>query len=1091
MTATDTRPSEAPSVPRPGPPPVLRARGSRALEARALRDLEPWLARREPSGLARPLRIAVASGGLRAHWSRRLVARFGSLAGVRVQTLHALAVEILEREGRGPAGELLFPLLVRRRARVEPALREALDDLVDGYGVVEAAASDLLDAGFEGAHADALSEAVEDALAAGAARERALALVRVAAGIAGDLAAGRAGHRSRLYRDAREALERDPERALPTRALFVHGIRDATGLQADLIEALVRRRGARVWIESPPDPAEPDAPDPGAAFGERLVARLAGAASGLEDDPARPEPPRVEVLHAPGSGAEVRAVAERVRALIDAGTPPEEIALVARHLEPYRIPIRLHLRRLGIPFSGDAAEAGPPGPVRRRLAALGRLLRRRLDAPVETWLDASERLPGGPPLGPGARADLLLGFHALGAARLAEAAAERRGGDDLALPARLGLAPDAGERPPPRRRLARALLDAAIGAAEDLCLRLAAGPPRECLAAHLEWLRALAAGPLGWSVDSPEWRAVASQLVDGARGPGAAAELDAAEFALLVERALGAAVDEPLGGRGAGVQVLDAMQTRGRTFEHLFAVGLARDAFPRAIGEDPLLSDRLRLRLRAVLEALPVKAEGHDEERFLFAQLLSAAPRVALLAPLADDDGKARPVSPLLERLRHAPHVAGPVPVASLHARPGELPRLRPAHEHAVLAGLYGSRDAFERALALAFAEAGSPDAEPRARARRAVVAELDPGLAGSRGLGPYFGFVGPVGARDPRRAGLYVTAVEGAARCAWRTFLERLLRVEPLPDPHGELPSSHPDEAALLIGSLVHRVLERIASAVPGIAAEGGYRLGLEEALRRAPRPVPWPGGAELDALVARAAEELVREQAIGLPGYGRLLALQAGAPLAVARDLDWPDGRDGFGVLGVEVEGALPLAGGRALRFRADRVDGDGRALRLVDYKTGRPPAKQKSETKRLESFAGQVASGKLLQAMAYARAAELCGAPAAEGRYLYLRGEEGLPQRVFGAAPGDEALRGAFEGAVSAVLEAWEHGSFAPRLLEPGKDDEHHACERCGVKEACLRGDSGARRRLAEWLAAGAAGTPAELALVGVWRLHEEAP
>ena len=47
----------------------------------------------------------------------------------------------------------------------------------------------------------------------------------------------------------------------------------------------------------------------------------------------------------------------------------------------------------------------------------------------------------------------------------------------------------------------------------------------------------------------------------------------------------------------------------------------------------------------------------------------------------------------------------------------------------------------------------------------------------------------------------------------------------------------------------------------------------------------------------------------------------------------------------------------------------------------------------------------------------------------------------------------------------------------------------CSFCRVAEACLRGDSGARRRLHGWASeAGEGGGEAERAVLGVWRLAD---
>jgi RecB family exonuclease len=1073
------------------PSPSARIRcgfGPRDLEHRLLEELAGHLSR-DPGALARPLRIVVPSQSLRIHVARRLAGRFAALAGVRVQTLHGLAVEAVQRAGAAPADDWLYPVAVRQCARREPALREQLDPLLDGYGVVEAAVSDLLDAGFEAAHEEGVADALEATLKPGPLRDRAHAVLRVAGRVGEWLERAGAGHRSSLFRAAQRGLEQDAEALLPTRRLWLYGFADATGVQADLIDTLLRRTEAALFVDRPPDPAEPGRTDAGVAFGERFIQRL-GAAR-LERAAGEPSsgPPRVRVLHAPGPHAEVRAVAQRLRARLDAGAQPEELAVVARHLDPYRTPLRLHLRRLGIPFSGLGHRA-PPGPAGRRLASLLALLRRRARAPAERWLDALVQLPGrSGPLSTGRRADLLLALHVLGVARLDELDAVPPGQGDIALPVRLGLAPaDSQARGAPRRRLPRSLLDAAVGAARRLCAHLESWPARAPVDDHRARLRELV-GQLGWRAESDEARALAAELLDPGRLRDVDPDIEFDDFLLLAERSVAAAADGPVGGEGGGVQLLDVMEARGRTFAHLFVVGLSREAFPRTILEDPLLPDGLRERLRDVLELLPVKRDGHDEERFLFAQLLAAAPEVTLSAPLCDEDGKARPVSPLLERLRWGDHVAEAETVPGLQARPVSGGALRPAHEHALLAGLHGSRGHFERVLALALEETSghTGGARETARARCAVLRELDPSRRAAGALGPYFGFVGaPGSARDPRRADVYVTAVEGVARCPWQTFVERLLRVEPLPDAHAELPSADRVAAAPLLGQLVHRVLEEIVR-------DGAPRDDepLEKLLERAPRAVPWPDPQALESRIAGCASEVVRSAGIGMPGYAQVLALQARAHLEQACALDWPGPGAPFGVLGAEVRCRVALPDGRALHFKADRVDAADGALRFVDYKTGRPASDKKSPAGRARDFARQVASGELLQAAAYARAGAAHGAARSEGRYLYLRPEE-TPERVFRVDAGDAQLGGAFDAAVAAVQGAYDRGSFAPRLMKPGSDEEHYRCERCTVKDACLRGDSGARRRLADWLAGPgadeAALSPAERALRAVWRLAE---
>ncbi|HEV7516554.1 MAG TPA: PD-(D/E)XK nuclease family protein, partial [Thermoanaerobaculia bacterium] len=496
-----------------------------------------------------------------------------------------------------------------------------------------------------------------------------------------------------------------------------------------------------------------------------------------------------------------------------------------------------------------------------------------------------------------------------------------------------------------------------------------------------------------------------------------------------------------------------------------------------------------------------------DEERYLFAQLLSAAPAVTLSWQSADDDGRPRSPSPLVERLL-APGGAERLP--PLYALPaGRAPR--PADEHAILAALHGSRRHFGRVLPLAVAagrallpplpSALRLDPGRLAAARLGVLDELDPdrrtpeGRATRQRLGPWFGFVGtlagaPAGASDPRRGDLWVTHLEGMAACPWQTFLTRVLKLEPTPDPLEALPGVD----ALLLGNLVHAVLEAVVLAAAPEVWKGEEAPAWET---REPVAVPWPAPADFERLLRAAAERVVEEEGISLPGMARALAERARPFLAVARQAEWGEPGTALAVLGAEVFGEIAVAdsGGRhrRLRFKADRIDrteGETTGLRLTDYKTGRPVSTAKREDKRAEHFLASVRAGTRLQAVAY----RLAGGPGARGRYLYLRPD--LAQREFtvGAGTAGEAeLERAFGAATAAVLGAWEAGTFFPRVVDLSGRAEPGRCKFCSVAEACLRGDSGARGRLFEWAARGGTGddsgdpgNPGEAALLAVWRL-----
>ncbi len=1058
---------------------MIASRGARAAESQLLEELCA-LARAgaaNPAALREPVLVVAASRSLREHLTARLVERCGrAVAGIAIQTLGGLVASILSRAGETRAFErALFPPLVRQLARQEASLRESLDGLDRGYAAVVGEVSDLLDAGLEAAHADALIESIGEA-ARGPLARRAAAVVRVAARVSERLEALGVGHDSARLRRARELLEADPERALRARAVHVFGFADATGLQMDLIEALLRHRGACVHLDVPPDPDDPARPDPGVAFSDRFGARMRGA-PGVEslersEVPARPE---IQVLSAPGLDAEVRGVANRVRDALDAGVRPERIGVVARNLELYRGALRVQFGRLGIPLSGVDPRAALAPATRRRMLALQALLLAGPRASVDLWLDLLDALPAS---APGARAlcaaersDLRVAFHASGAGRLADAARwQARPGAARARLPRRGLSIDgAGAPTAPRRELPPGRLAAAASAARLASEHLADWPDRAALSEHLDALRRLAMEHLAWSADDAAGAALLA-LIAAADSPEF--ELEREDFWLYLGARTERALALPIGGEGGGVAVLSVEQARARTFERLFLIGANRGVFPRAIAEDPVLPDGLRRRMRAVLPDLPVKREGYDEERFLFAQLLSASPTVFVSHTALDEDGRSCSPSSLLERLRASSRVD--LPGFWQPAACDDSPPLRTACEHAQIAGLYGARAQFARALRIAVEEqsASDPDAlevpgasgaEARTAARIAVLEEWESRGDRRLALGPYCGFLGSiVDAADPRRAPLYVTGVEQIARCAWQAFLGRLLRVEPLPDALAELPAAE----VQIVGNLVHGALHEIV--VEQLASRAG---SLDEVAARAPQPIPWPERDRLSDLLTRRARALLRDEGIATPGFERVLVDRARDCVALARELDWPAEGSDVGALGTEVEGAVAFRGHdgapRELRFRADRVDRAAGVLRCIDYKTGKAVSAAKKPDSRRSHLLQAVARGIALQACAYSRGgARIAGDHSARGRYLYLGA--GTPEyaRIAEVASEDAEFSDALERAVAVVFEAVERGSLTPRLFDASNDREPQRCRDCALKVACLRGDSGSRDRLERW-------------------------
>jgi hypothetical protein len=1073
-------------------PRMIVARGPRAVEARLLGELRQLTeeSRVSPGELARPVRVVVPSISLRRHLCSRLVSEREAVVGIEVTTLFGLATGVLERAGETlPLGGTLLSLLVSRMAMRDEVLRTRLGSVRDGYGALVGVVRDLLDAGLTPGHLEALEERLEE-LPADEARERAVAVVRCASGVAEAMDAGGLGRPAEVLRRAAELLREDSEALLPSRAVLVHGFAEATGVASDLLEALGRYSAARFFLDEPPDPAVPELPDGGREFARRLMERLEGVAGqgivAAVDVPA----PLLSLVRAPGGDAEAREVANRVRALLDGGARPEGVGVVARQPEACAAAIERHFSRLAVPFSCTGVK-GSWGPCAAALAALAALLRERDQASVDAWL-ASMVWPGEPD-----RADLRVGLRASGTARLLDVARLDPGDllnqhDALPLPLRKGFVTvpseegDGEDTVLARRALPGSLLRAAVRRAASLRAAFARWRSEGTLGGHLAEVRAVTFGRLGWDREGGAGTLLAEALARLERDAPAGLRITREEALALVDESLAGITRVAPGGSGGGVQVLGVTEARAMTFDHLFLLGLNRDVFPRLLREDPILPDRIRAALLPVLPDLPVKLRGYVEERYLFAQLAAASSHVTLSWQVVDDDGRARPCSPYLERLRLGPSPREVELAPEVYALDREGSRRpRPAHEHAVMAGLFGGRAALGAVLPVAMLQAAG-DAPALARARLRVLDELDPdlstgeGRARERELGPYFGFIGPVGAAADPRAAVAVTTMEGVARCPWRVLLQRLLRLEPPPDPMASLP----DVDAATLGLGVHAAMEAIVRDA-GVA-EG---ISVAEASSRLPIAVPWPEPRRLELVLADAALRTARDAGLALPGLRHVLLERLRPYLEVARALLWDDPPT---ATGVEVNGEAKVEGptGDVYRasFRADLVEQTESGLRFTDYKSGGPLSAAKRPATRRRHLLKAVLRGERLQAAAYA----LSSASYAEARYASLRPpwvEDERETRLAGTDSGDEELLAAFRAAGEAVLAAWAAGAFFPRLTEP-EGGEPRACESCEVREACLQGDSGARRRLLRWAnASHDALSDPEHALLAVWDLRRK--
>jgi hypothetical protein len=456
---------------------------------------------------------------------------------------------------------------------------------------------------------------------------------------------------------------------------------------------------------------------------------------------------------------------------------------------------------------------------------------------------------------------------------------------------------------------------------------------------------------------------------------------------------------------------------------------------------------------------------------------VSSSPNVTLFWQTRDDEGRVRPPSSLIERLRLALPETPVETAPDLWTPVADDPR--PAHEHAVLAGLHDP-DRLDEFVEISLrAEQPRGRVQPRAlaRARSAVRRELDPDAARARRLGPQYGFVGPVVERaDTRGANLYVTTLERYATCPWQTLLTRLLRIEATPDALEALPTLSPR----VVGSAVHAALESVVARVLG--SSGGE---LAEQMERTPTAVVWPEPKVVGEIARVSARQALLEEGVELPGLTRALARQISPYLESARQRIFSGA--GAPVVAAEAHGTLRVldeAGrSRALHFRADLVERAKDIVRISDYKTGRPISTAvKAETRR-RHLLGRLRLGVALQVFAYRGAA----GPDAEGHYVYLQPDLADEHARIGVGD-DPELDGLFRATTRLLLSGIDAGVFAPRLLQ-ADGRAPAACRFCDVAEACLQGDSGAVQRLARFAARGKAGSREEELLLRLWNLGRE--
>jgi len=762
-------------------------------------------------------------------------------------------------------------------------------------------------------------------------------------------------------------------------------------------------------------------------------------------------PPGFSVVGAAGADAEVAAAARRIKALL-AGGQGGRVAVLARSLEGYREPIRRAFAACDVPVGPAAVPLTDVPVVRFLLHAAG-------ISPDFAWRDvlavvkSSYFRPGA--LGDFDEADVR--------------AAERLIREGNVVGGREAYA-EAG-----RRLAARAAADAAQGDRDDDAdgkTPVAALPPEAVhrAAAMLDRLFDAAA-----AADTPAGLFRLSetlQLADAARQHDTP-ELVARDLRALtaveahlrdvpspapppaaVRQALSAETCPSARGESL-VDVLDVLDARALSYDHVFLLGVGERQFPPRQAETPFIGEAERAAWAATGVRLDARSDLTAREMLLFYLAVTRARRTLTMSYLeADARGQGGAPSPFLlslldtmgglEELRRPrePRDSDPwgspafvsIPPGRFLLAPGEQPVARDEAFNAAFASLFAVEAATAPDLA---AWAAREQAGRLLRASMGLLAAHRRWQGGE--CDEFDGRISDGRLRKSLRRRFGADALFSAAQldtfglCPWRFFATYVLKLEVPTEPQRRL---EPATRGAFCHAVLCRLMRRLAGERGGVrlaeVAEADLSAALEEAVaaeaaaieaRRPPYPLLWQ--IQLDQL-RRELRDYLREASrrAGLLSAEAVHFELAFGPQDFSRDAD-PASSDKPAAI------ATP-AGKLLLRGRIDRVDRveveGARALLIIDYKTGRLPV------------LADVREGRNMQAPLYAAAVEqMLGEPCLGGAFHGIGGSGGPAERLYAAIDkargrdayvpneGYAALREQVLAAVGRFVRAMREGRF----------------------------------------------------------------
>jgi len=999
-------------------------------------------------GVARSL-VLVPTARLAAHVQRRLAGRGDRAAwvGVEVLTVRALAREILSRAGSPTVRVLstrLREALVRRVLRLEKdnrwsrfvdrrpgvgrrlagtlnELREAAIDPGDLGAVARGQRWDEELADLYAAYVSQLNERREN----GWVDEAGLILA---------------------------AVDRAADSAPDYCQIVVHGAYEWLGVHAELLRGLARqvpltvlmpiRPGRRVTRYAETH-AESHLLDDEEQIGplEGFDDRGCGLdLASLYDEESRPVPAaegRFRFRNTQGAVHEIQLAVHEALGAVAGGCAPEEIALVARSLEPYAAAIETAFRDRGLNWTSSLTVPLGRQPIVRDFLLLLEVVAERfprratatlLRSPRVRWtnLPGVERAPSGDLAERWSRKARIIGgldewSEVLSdwAERLGDSG-RQSGDDDISRRER------ARERADEARRIATALRTLNDRVESSSC-RWSEHSKR--LRALLDQLFELEARDADRSA-TEGLRTLFDEMASLESVIGETDDIPFGRMRSWLEEAAQASQFAPWSRDRGGIRVLDAMQFRGLTFERVFLLGMNSGVFPRRSREDPVLGDRPRRLLRERTgRPLVLSSDGPDEERLVLALIVGGSrSRLDVSWQRADDSGRARSTSLAMRELARLAY--GAPDLDRLHSDRDDEERTVPSHPTQWLRYLANQTRVLSRgdAVLLRVLE-GSTDRELEALA--STEKALRPGLRMVRATRAFEITESCFDARieaAPTVERISVTSLERLGRCPLRYFFRDVLAVE------------EPDEAATAdelspaeLGGQVHALLQRLYEQLD---ADGLFRRGEEEALLS--RADAWLS-RERAKLFGELGERVTRR----LPVLWELTLAAWFESLTefVQRDLrriteeGWR--ADGFEIL---TSGQIESGAGASVVVHG-RLDrrwlGDDRTL-IGDYKTSGRLTDRVEQRSMLKGHELQVPLYQMLAGED--STVELLGV----GPHYALEDEE--DRRVsFAGFPKDE-LRQGFLETLRSLLDLARRGRY------PLRADRH--CSWCAYRLACRR-------------------------------------